>query len=97
MSELNGLAVLRQIREGSRTPIIMVAASGSKDRAKQAATVGAQDDCLADCGKTRLVGFDRLLCGCQVDGHKNPLSVVSCVSFQAKERLAAMRGTAHGR
>lgn len=60
MSELNGLAVLRQIREGSRTPIIMVAASGSKDRAKQAATVGAQDDCLADCGKTRLVGFDRL-------------------------------------
>ena len=43
MPELDGLAVLRQIRERSSMPIIMVTASGAKDRAVQAISIGAQD------------------------------------------------------
>ena len=43
MPELDGLAVLRQIRERSSMPIIMVTASGAKDRAGQAISIGAQD------------------------------------------------------
>lgn len=43
MPGLDGLAVLRQIRERSGIPIIMVTASGAKDRAVQAVSVGAQD------------------------------------------------------
>lgn len=43
MPELDGLTVLREIRERSSVPVIMVTASGDKDRAVQAISMGAQD------------------------------------------------------
>jgi CheY-like chemotaxis protein/two-component sensor histidine kinase len=54
---LDGLAVLREIRERSAIPIIMVTASGAKDRAVQAVSVGAQDYLLKpfDAGQLREV------------------------------------------
>jgi signal transduction histidine kinase/CheY-like chemotaxis protein len=54
---LDGLAVLREIRERSTMPIIMVTASGAKDRAVQAVSVGAQDYLLKpfDAGQLRQV------------------------------------------
>jgi signal transduction histidine kinase/ActR/RegA family two-component response regulator len=57
MPEPDGLAVLRQIRERSTLPIIMVTASGSKDRAVQAVSIGAQDYVLKpfDAGQLREV------------------------------------------
>ncbi len=57
MPELDGLAVLRQIRERSSIPIIMVTASGAKDRAVQAVSIGAQDYLLKpfDAGQLREV------------------------------------------
>ncbi|WHZ23370.1 MAG: hypothetical protein OJF47_002482 [Nitrospira sp.] len=57
LPELDGLAVLRQIRERSAMPIIMVTASGAKDRAVQAVSIGAQDYVLKpfDVGQLRQV------------------------------------------
>jgi DNA-binding response OmpR family regulator len=57
MPELDCLAVIRQIRERSSMPIIMVTASGAKDRAVQAVSIGAQDYLLKpfDAGQLREV------------------------------------------
>ena len=57
MPELDGLVILRQIRERSSMPIIMVTASGTKDRAVQAVSMGAQDYVLKpfDAGQLREV------------------------------------------
>lgn len=57
LPEIDGLAVLRHIRERSSMPIIMVTASGARDRAVQAVSVGAQDYLLKpfDAGQLREV------------------------------------------
>ncbi len=40
---------------------------------------------------------DWLLCGCQVAEHTNAVFPYDSFTFPTKERLAAIRGTAHGR
>jgi CheY-like chemotaxis protein len=43
MPEIDGLEVLRQVREaGSTVPVVMVTASGAKQRAVDAVRIGAQ-------------------------------------------------------
>ena len=53
--EIDGLEVLQQIREGrSSIPIVMVTASGSKERAVQAVAMGAQAYLLKPFDAARL-------------------------------------------
>lgn len=53
--EVDGLEVLRRIREHNRTvPVVMVTASGSKERADQAINLGAQAYLLKPFDATHL-------------------------------------------
>jgi signal transduction histidine kinase/CheY-like chemotaxis protein len=55
LPEIDGLEVLRRIRQQNRTvPVVMVTASGSKERADQAISLGAQAYLLKPFDATRL-------------------------------------------